>query len=664
MDIEKNTNINKKIIEAIKKVIGGDNDVKVDFPENDTELNPLIEALNGLFRYVAELNNRISKPEKRTGMKNSVPEINSANSDESLLLTRYIIDKASEAIYGLDSSSRIIYANDAAISSLGYTKDEFVDKSIFDIDPNIKQDKWEEHWKNSMKNKFLLIESEHRRKNGETFPVEIAIDFFSFGGKEYHSSFVRNITESKKAEEKLLLTQYAFDTASLGIIRLGTNGKILGYNNQFRKNLGYTSEELLDMYIWEIDPIYNQKKWKEHRNSLRLQKSKVFESVHKRKDGSVFPVEITANYRIFNGSEFSWSFIKDLSEQKKAQYALEQSEQLLKESQRVAMLGHYIFEADSGKWNGSEILYDILGIDESYNRDIESWLNIVHPDFTEIMKRYLKVNILSKFEKFDMEYKIIRPDNKNTRWVHGLGELKFDSNHNVIRMIGTIRDITEAKQAEEKLKSSLNEKEVLIKELYHRTKNNMQVIRAMLAIQSSHVNDEEVKKKYFEMENRILTMSLVHQKLYQSNNLSSIDLKEYIEDLIELLMKSYNVNNERITVKLQLENISALIDTAIPCGLLLNELLSNSFKHAFPNNIKGEINISLTKSEDHTVDLSFSDNGVGVPGNFNFRKQETLGLQSIFTIAEHQLQGTAHFKINKGIECNIKFNNALYAPRV
>lgn len=226
------------------------------------------------------------------------------------------------------------------------------------------------------------------------------------------------------------------------------------------------------------------------------------------------------------------------------------------------------------------------------------------------------------------------------------------------------KENTERKKAEEELRVSLEEKEVLLRELYHRTKNNMQVIRSMLALQAHASQNEEVKMIIRETENRIQTMALVHQKLYQSRNLSSIDLNEYIQDLVHLLMQSFGVLSRQITLSLDLEPVPVLIDTAIPCGLILNELLSNSLKHAFPNGRKGEIRIRLSKGGDETVLLDFSDDGVGVPGGFDLRKQETLGLQTLFTIAEHQLQGRVQIENRQGLAFHIRFNNNVNTLRV
>ncbi|MBN2001627.1 PAS domain S-box protein [candidate division KSB1 bacterium] len=225
-------------------------------------------------------------------------------------------------------------------------------------------------------------------------------------------------------------------------------------------------------------------------------------------------------------------------------------------------------------------------------------------------------------------------------------------------------DITQQKQINERLRASLDEKETLLRELYHRTKNNMQVIRSMLMLQAGFTSNKEVKRIFQETENKILAMALVHEKLYQSKDLSSINLHDYIRELAKLLVKSYSVEKDKVSLVLDIENIYVLLDTAIPCGLLLNELVSNIMKHAFPGSKKGEILVRISRTDQKQIELLVADNGIGVPDGFDFRAKKSLGLQTIFIIAEHQLQGEIKFEVENGVSCFIRFKDRLYSPRV
>ncbi len=219
------------------------------------------------------------------------------------------------------------------------------------------------------------------------------------------------------------------------------------------------------------------------------------------------------------------------------------------------------------------------------------------------------------------------------------------------------------KGAEDKLKTALLEKEALLRELYHRTKNNMQMICAMLTIHSLKIDDSELKNIFKDIETRIHSMALVHQKLYKSKDLSNINLNEYAVELINLLMKSYSISPDRISIDLNIENISVLIDIAIPCGLILNELVSNSLKYAFPEERHGKISLSITKRE-QTINICYSDDGVGLPQGFNYRNDGKMGLQSVISIVEDQLLGNISITPEKGFDCDISFKNALYKARI
>ncbi|RLC56679.1 MAG: hypothetical protein DRH89_05150 [Candidatus Cloacimonadota bacterium] len=229
------------------------------------------------------------------------------------------------------------------------------------------------------------------------------------------------------------------------------------------------------------------------------------------------------------------------------------------------------------------------------------------------------------------------------------------------------------KQTDERIKRNLNEKDTLLRELYHRTKNNMQIISSMLRMQSRSIENkslsgntgiEIVHESFDEVINKIKAMSLVHQKLYQAKDLSHINLKEYITDLIKLLMISFGIRSEKVSLNLDLEDILVLIDFAVPLGLVLNELISNVFKHAFPNNDEDEITIRLYKDNDNTINIHLSDNGVGIPKDIKLENVNTMGLQTVFNLIEYQLKGEITYKSDKGLKWDIELKDNLHHERV
>jgi PAS domain S-box-containing protein len=229
---------------------------------------------------------------------------------------------------------------------------------------------------------------------------------------------------------------------------------------------------------------------------------------------------------------------------------------------------------------------------------------------------------------------------------------------------GIDRDITERKLVEKRLEASLREKETLLRELYHRTKNNMQVISNLIDLQALAVNDEGTLRLFKETQNRIKTMALVHEKLYQSKDLSNLNLKDYMGDLANALLGSYQLSGNRVSLKLDVEAISVSIDTATPCGLIINELMSNSLKHAFPDGRQGEVSLVLRQSEKGEIDMRFSDDGIGLPKGLDFKNARSLGLTLVRNLSVKQLKGTVEVSTEHPTEFRIKFREPQHTQRV
>ncbi len=216
-----------------------------------------------------------------------------------------------------------------------------------------------------------------------------------------------------------------------------------------------------------------------------------------------------------------------------------------------------------------------------------------------------------------------------------------------------IQDITGMKKAELQIKRDLKEKDVLLRELYHRTKNNMQLITSILRLKARAVQSDELQLIFRDIENKIRSMALVHQKLYESGDLYSLDLKSYLEDLINYIRDSFFPDRERIRLNFSGDEATVRIDTAIPLGLVINELLSNAVKYAFPNGRKGEIHIRQKVLSGNRIQLKIVDDGVGVSPDFDPEKDASLGLKTIIDLVENQLNGKIEFQLSDGFCCQI-----------
>ena len=223
--------------------------------------------------------------------------------------------------------------------------------------------------------------------------------------------------------------------------------------------------------------------------------------------------------------------------------------------------------------------------------------------------------------------------------------------------VRSLQNAINHKRAERKVKASLREKEALLKEVHHRVKNNLQIITSLLNLQASAIEDEEISDLLRESQNRVRLMALIHEKLYQSNDLGKIDLGDYIQDLSSHLLRSYEIVSSAVSLEVEADNIFLEIDTAVPCGLIVNELVSNSLKYAFPDGEKGVIRIEV-KLADDTFCIRYRDDGIGLPEGLEMHNAKTLGLQLVSSLTE-QLGGD--LEIYKGTGTELKLVNLLFS---
>lgn len=230
----------------------------------------------------------------------------------------------------------------------------------------------------------------------------------------------------------------------------------------------------------------------------------------------------------------------------------------------------------------------------------------------------------------------------------------------IVGAIGTARNITDRKRFEEKIQASLTEKEALLREIHHRVKNNLQIISSLLNMQAMKATDESVVESLLESRSRIHTMSIIHSQLYQSENLELVDMDITIRGLVNFLVALYAKEGKEIAASVTATGVTLHIAQAIPCGLIINELVSNALKHAFKGMTEGNIDISMLSLDDDNVKLSVKDNGVGIPEEFDIYKPNTLGLHLVKALTEDQLKGKMELKREKGVEIFIEFSKMNY----
>ncbi len=219
------------------------------------------------------------------------------------------------------------------------------------------------------------------------------------------------------------------------------------------------------------------------------------------------------------------------------------------------------------------------------------------------------------------------------------------------------QEVAQRKLAEEHIRASLIEKEALLQEVHHRVKNNLQIISSLLALQSSRSESEKTSSFLDDCQSRIRSMALIHEQLYRSEDLAKIDFSEYLASLTKALLRSNARLSDSISLNLQVDRIFLTVGTALPCGLIVNELVSNSLEHAFVDGTKGEIRVALRAIGPFKYELVVADNGVGLPPGTDYRRSNSLGLKLVTRLAEAQLRGRLDVRSDKGAEIRIVFED-------
>lgn len=292
--------------------------------------------------------------------------------------------------------------------------------------------------------------------------------------------------------------------------------------------------------------------------------------------------------------------------------------------------------------------------DEEISQHFDDWLLLIHPDDIEAVLAEFNAYVEGLIPKYEIEHRMLHK-NGSYMWYLERGTVVRDANNKACFIAGSNTDITAKKQVENQLKASLKEKEVLLKEIHHRVKNNLQIISSLLRLQAGYIKDEKALEIFQDSQNRVKAMAMIHENLYQSNDIATIDFSNYLRKLTNNLMHFYKVNSN-IKLTLNIGKVLLKIDNAISCGLIINELVSNSIKHAFTDCSIGEINVIFSALEPGKYLLTVSDNGVGIAEDIESRKKQSLGLQLVWNLVE-QLEGTIAFNNTMGTLFKITFND-------
>ncbi|MGZ7044289.1 MAG: PAS domain S-box protein [Methanobacterium sp.] len=470
--------------------------------------------------------------------------------------------------------------------------------------------------------------------------------------------------EKKNTEKALLESEKKyralFELSPDYVLLLSTDGRILDLNHAAEQDIGLPRDKLIGKHFKEIVvPFIDQTI-----NNGNLMDRLVNHNQHDifqmevKNSGMVRYTEIHHAPLLNEGEIQAVQIIaRDITKRKKAEIELIQSKE------RLSHLNTYLEAIINASPFAIIDLDPDCTVKSLWNpaaENIYGWkkdevLGKSLPFITE-NKKTEQDNLMSKVllgESISgVEIQRIRKDGNLIYTMMAAAPLK-DSDGNTMGIMSTSADISDMVKAEKQIKASLEEKEVLIKEIHHRVKNNLQIISSLISLQASYTSEPEAQKMFQESKNRIRSMALIHEKLYQSDDLVQIDFKEYLQSLVNMLVQFFKKKLTHIELTVNCDNIYLDIDTAISLGLIVNELLSNCFKHAFREGESGNVSIELHSVEDE-YQLVVADNGIGFPENLDFHKTDSLGLQIVQTLTI-QLKGVLELDRSTGTKINIIF---------
>jgi two-component sensor histidine kinase/PAS domain-containing protein len=330
---------------------------------------------------------------------------------------------------------------------------------------------------------------------------------------------------------------------------------------------------------------------------------------------------------------------------------LAKSRDLLNQTGMMAKVGGWEVDAGTLEVNWTEETCRIHEVPPDYKPSLKKAIEFFHPEDREKLTLAIQ-RALDRGEPYDMEIRFVTAKGKDL-WTRTIGKPQVVGGRTV-RLSGAFQDITERRLAEDGLKASLHEKEVLLKEIHHRVKNNLQIVTSLLGLQLYRLHEEEALAAFRDSIGRIDAMSLIHEQLYKSRDLARIDFGAYVKEAAGGIFRAFGVPAETVRLTVDMENMYFDVGTAIPCGLIVNELVSNALKHAFPGERPGEIRISLNTTGEETYVLEVTDTGIGLPEGFNVEHVETLGLK-LATALVRQLEGTFETGTAGGASFRISF---------
>jgi PAS domain S-box-containing protein len=367
-------------------------------------------------------------------------------------------------------------------------------------------------------------------------------------------------------------------------------------------------------------------------------------------DGLIKWVEINSIIYTWNNSPATLNFLTNITERKQIEDALRESENKYRK----------IFENIQDIFYQTDINGKIIEISPSIERYAGfSRSELLGRPVTDVyVNPGLREDLIKQIHEYGevVDYELALQDkNSNTVYTSTNSHFLYDSEGNITGVEGSLRDVTERKKAEVDLKESLRQKELLMIELQHRVKNNLGIISSLLSLEMPKLKDENARSVFMNARTRILSMSGIYEQLYGSGNLESVNLAKYITDLANMILKTYSIRSRKLILETNLEEIHLDLRRTVPLGLILNELITNILKYAYPDGQGGSINIE-TRKDDNIITVKVSDNGIGLPEGFSIKRADTMGLSLVKMLVD-QIGGYLNVESSCGTKISITFKD-------
>lgn len=506
------------------------------------------------------------------------------------------------------------------------------------------KEEWYPKFRQVFNGQSLKFEKEETDANGNLVYREIYLDpiYNEKGSVSEVSCIAHDITEQRLYErqsaERNAKLQAIFNSSTHMIWTVDKRLALTSYNQNFFdrvKNNQYAFHDLEGKPVIGKSNIgHNSDIWLDNYKLAFEGKSRHFELKTKALDGSEWYTEVFLEPVYSPSGEVTEvsGIAHDVTEKRNAEIIIRQNDErnrafldampdlLLRVNSDGVIL--FIHQKEGGELKTPPHLLLNKNIDAIYPEISKAVIDKIH--------QAIKTNTIQTYEH-EME-------NNSTKVFYEARIARINNSEVIL----VVRNITDSKLASVRMEASLREKEVLLKEIHHRVKNNLQVISSILNLQSSYLKDQQIIQILKECQNRIKSMAFIHESLYQNKDFTNINFKDYLSHLISNLHNSFNINSSLVSMEMECEDILLNLDISIPCGLILNELISNALKYAFPNNRKGKIIVSVAKQTDH-IFMSVEDNGVGLPSDLDIKQAESLGLQLVDALIE-QINGKIEIK--------------------